>query len=49
MDSPDARWVAARSFREEGARLIPEPSEPDLYIKEAYRLWAIKQQGKVRR
>ena len=29
-------------FREEGARLIPEPTEPDLYIEEAYRLWQIK-------
>jgi replication-associated recombination protein RarA len=33
-------------FREEGARLIPEPTEPDLYIEEAYRLWQIKAQGK---
>ena len=33
-------------FRKEGARLMPEPTEPDLYIEEAYRLWAIKQQGK---
>ena len=33
-------------FREEGARPIPEPTEPDLYIEEAYRLWQIKAQGK---
>ena len=33
-------------FREDGARLIPEPTEPDLYIEEAYRLWQIKAQGK---
>jgi hypothetical protein len=32
-------------FRKEGARLIPEP-EPDPYIEEAYRLWAVKQQSK---
>jgi hypothetical protein len=29
-----------------GAKLVPEPTEPDLYIDEAYRLWAIKQQSK---
>ena len=33
-------------FREEGAKLIPEPTEPDLYDEEAYRLWQIKPQGK---
>jgi replication-associated recombination protein RarA len=33
-------------FRKEGAKLIPEPTEPDLYIEEAYRLWAIKQRSK---
>jgi replication-associated recombination protein RarA len=33
-------------FRKEGARLIPEPTEPDPYEDEAYRLWAIKQQSK---
>jgi replication-associated recombination protein RarA len=33
-------------FRLEGAKLIPEPTEPDLFVEEAYRLWAIKQQGK---
>ena len=33
-------------FRKEGAKLIPEPTEPDLYIEEAYRLWTIKQHGK---
>ena len=32
-------------FRQEGARLIPEPTEPDLFVEEAYRLWTIKQQG----
>jgi hypothetical protein len=35
-------------FRKEGAKLVPEPTEPDLYLEEAYRLWAIKQQGKAR-
>ncbi|MBO4221342.1 hypothetical protein [Bradyrhizobium neotropicale] len=34
-------------FRKEGAKLIPEPTEPDPYIEEAYRLWAIKQRGNV--
>ena len=33
-------------FRTEGAKLVPPPTEPDLYIEEAYRLWTIKQQGK---
>ena len=33
-------------FRREGAKLIPSPTEPDPYEDEAYRLWAIKQQGK---
>jgi hypothetical protein len=33
-------------FRREGAKLIPSPTEPDPYIEEAYRLWAIKQRGK---
>ena len=32
-------------FREHGAKLIPEPTEPDAYEDEAYRLWALKQQG----
>jgi replication-associated recombination protein RarA len=35
-------------FRKEGAKLVPEPTEPDLFVEEAYRLWAIKQQGKGR-
>ena len=35
-----------RHFREEGAKLVPPPTAPDPYVKEAYRLWAIKQQGK---
>jgi replication-associated recombination protein RarA len=30
-------------FREHGAVLVPEPTEPDPFIEEAYRLWAIKQ------
>jgi hypothetical protein len=30
----------------EGAKLVPPPTAPDPYIEEAYRLWAIKQQGK---
>jgi len=33
-------------FREEGAKLVPPPIEPDPYEDEAYRLWAIKQRGK---
>ena len=33
-------------FRSEGAKLVPPPTEPDPYEDEAYRLWAIKQQGK---
>ena len=33
-------------FRKEGARSIPPPTEPDLYVDEAYRLWAIKQRSK---
>ncbi|WP_029079304.1 hypothetical protein [Bradyrhizobium sp. th.b2] len=33
-------------FRDEGARLVPPPTEPDAYEADAYRLWAIKQQGK---
>ena len=33
-------------FRQEGAKLIPPPTEPDPYEDEAYRLWTIKQQGK---
>ena len=32
-------------FRKEGAKLVPEPTA-DPYEDEAYRLWAIKQQGK---
>jgi hypothetical protein len=35
-----------KHFREEGARLIPEPTDDDPYEDEAYRLWTIKQQGK---
>jgi hypothetical protein len=37
-----------KHFREEGAKLVPEPTEPDLFVEKAYRLWAIKQQGKGR-
>ena len=33
-------------FRSEGAKLVPPPTEPDPFENEAYRLWAIKQQGK---
>jgi hypothetical protein len=33
-------------FRKEGAKLIPEPTAPDPYIEEAYRLWAFKQRSK---
>jgi hypothetical protein len=36
-------------FRKEGAKLVPEPTEPDLYIEEAYWLRTIKRQGKGRR
>jgi replication-associated recombination protein RarA len=33
-------------FRQEGAMLVPEPTEPDLFVEEAYRLWALKQRSK---
>jgi hypothetical protein len=33
-------------FRKEGMRLVPPPTSDDPYEDEAYRLWAIKQQGK---
>jgi replication-associated recombination protein RarA len=33
-------------FRKEGAKLVPEPTEPDLLVEEAYGLWALKQQSK---
>jgi replication-associated recombination protein RarA len=33
-------------FHREGALLIPEPTAPDPYIEEAYRLWQIKQQAR---
>ena len=33
-------------FREEGAKLVPPPVAPDAYEVEAYRLWALKQQGR---
>ena len=33
-------------FRSEGAKLVPPPTADDPYEDEAYRLWAIKQQGK---
>ncbi|MCK1407107.1 hypothetical protein [Bradyrhizobium sp. 76] len=36
-------------FRQEGAKLVPEPTEPDLFVDEAYRLWAIKQHSKAGR
>ena len=36
-------------FREEGAKLVPEPTEPDPYIEEAYRLWTLKQERGRRR
>jgi replication-associated recombination protein RarA len=36
-------------FRKEGAKLVPPPTGDDPYEDEAYRLWTIKQQGKVRR
>jgi replication-associated recombination protein RarA len=32
-------------FRAEGAKLVPPPTEPDAYIEEAYRLWALKAKG----
>jgi hypothetical protein len=35
-------------FRTEGGKLVPEPTEPDLFVEEAYRLWTMKQQGKRR-
>jgi hypothetical protein len=33
-------------FRQEGAKPIPGPVEPDPYIEQAYRLWGIKARGK---
>ncbi|KYK50419.1 hypothetical protein A1D31_20135 [Bradyrhizobium liaoningense] len=33
-------------FRTEGAKLIPAPTGDDPYEDEAYRLWALKRQGK---
>jgi hypothetical protein len=33
-------------FRSEGAKLVPPPTEPDLFVEEAYRLWALRRQGK---
>lgn len=33
-------------FRSEGAKLVPPPTEPDPFVDQAYRLWAIKQQSK---
>ena len=33
------------AFRKEGAKLVPDPTAPDPYEDEAYRLWAIKQRG----
>ena len=33
-------------FRTESAKLVPPPTAYDPYEDEAYRLWAIKQQGK---
>jgi replication-associated recombination protein RarA len=35
-------------FRSEGAKLVPPPTGHDPYEDEAYRPWAIKQQGKGR-
>jgi hypothetical protein len=33
-------------FRKEGAKLVPPPTADDPYEDEAYRLWALKQQGR---
>jgi len=33
-------------FRSEGAKLVPPPTADDPYEDEAYRLWALKQQGR---
>lgn len=33
-------------FRKEGAKLVTEPTDDDPYEDQAYRLWALKQQGK---
>jgi hypothetical protein len=33
-------------FRNEGAKLVREPTADDPYEDEAYRLWAIKQRSK---
>ena len=41
-----AMAVVSITFARKGRRSIPEPTEPDLYIEEAYRLWQIKAQGK---
>ncbi len=35
-----------KHFREESAKLVPEPTADDPYEDEAYRLWAIKQRSK---
>jgi hypothetical protein len=45
MKADRSRMKAAR----EAANLVPEPTEPDLFVEKAYRLWAIKQQGNGRR
>ena len=29
-------------FRDENAKLYPPPTDDDLYIEEAYRLWELK-------
>lgn len=34
-------------FRNEGAKLVPPPTESDPFEDEAYRLWAIKQQRRI--
>jgi replication-associated recombination protein RarA len=41
-----AMWRGLDHFRNEGAKLIPPPTEPDPFEDEAYRLWQIKQQSK---
>jgi hypothetical protein len=33
-------------FRNEGVKLVPEPTDDDPYEDQADRLWALNQQGK---
>ena len=42
----DQHPITGRKLGREGAKLVPPPTEPDPFEGEAYRLWAIKRQGK---